>query len=197
MNKICIVCGTEFTRKVGGRGNISLGNWNNLKSCSVKCKKVLMSRAKIGKIPWNKGIPMDDDIRDNLRRNYSRKMHGTEQSKKAIATRKARYGYINSPETKVKIRLANLGPKSHFWKGGLSKENYRLRRTARYQKWRKAVFERDDYTCQKCHARGVELHPHHIKSWEKYPELRFEISNGKTLCIPCHKQTDSYAKNFR
>jgi hypothetical protein len=29
---------------------------------------------------------------------------------------------------------------------------------------------------------------HHIKSWRDFPELRFEVSNGKTLCLDCHKK---------
>ena len=53
--------------------------------------------------------------------------------------------------------------------------------------WSKAVIARDDYTCQDCGKRGGKLHAHHIKRWSDFPELRFELSNGTTLCPPCHE----------
>jgi 5-methylcytosine-specific restriction endonuclease McrA len=56
-----------------------------------------------------------------------------------------------------------------------------------YVEWRKTVFERDDYTCQHCQQRGGALQAHHIRSWSKYPDLRYEVENGVTLCIACHK----------
>ena len=63
-----------------------------------------------------------------------------------------------------------------------------------YKNWRKQVFERDNYTCKKCGNRSsvdnpVVIHPHHIKSYTYYPELRYEVDNGITLCISCHHQT--------
>lgn len=61
-----------------------------------------------------------------------------------------------------------------------------LRNSSEYREWRTAVFERDDYTCQLCGQRGGELNAHHMKPWAKYEELRFEVSNGLTLCEPCH-----------
>ena len=86
------------------------------------------------------------------------------------------------------------GEKHPFWKGGRSrwyKEGYY---TTEYIKWRTKVFERDNYTCQKCGAKGnkVYLTAHHIKSWTHYPKLRFLLSNGLTLCEDCHNLTDNY-----
>ena len=54
--------------------------------------------------------------------------------------------------------------------------------------WRKDVFKRDKYTCQYCGVVGGKLNAHHIKEWAKYPEYRYDISNGLTLCVNCHKK---------
>ena len=80
----------------------------------------------------------------------------------------------------------NSGSKNNNWKGGITKENTRLRNSVRYLLWRDAVFKRDNYTCQDCGKIGGDLHCHHIKSFADYPELRFMTQNGKTLCIKCH-----------
>lgn len=56
-----------------------------------------------------------------------------------------------------------------------------------YEEWRKSVFERDNYTCQKCNVRGGDLEAHHINSYKEYPDLRLDINNGITLCKKCHK----------
>ena len=64
---------------------------------------------------------------------------------------------------------------------------YRDRNNPRNRVWRKAVFERDNYTCQRCQKRGGELQAHHIKPYAKYEKLRYEISNGVCLCESCHK----------
>lgn len=87
--------------------------------------------------------------------------------------------------------------------------NYRIRRCTLYGDWIKKVFERDNYTCQKCGIRGGRLSPHHItslreiinkhnfQSWEdvKKCKILWDISNGLTLCHDCHKLTDTYGKN--
>lgn len=55
-----------------------------------------------------------------------------------------------------------------------------------YKSWRNAIFKRDNYTCQICDEYGGILHADHIKPWAQYEELRYELSNGRTLCVPCH-----------
>ena len=76
---------------------------------------------------------------------------------------------------------------------------HQLDRLARYsieaKSWRKRVFERDNYTCQICKVRGTYLEADHIKPFAYFPELRYELSNGRTLCRPCHNKTKmSYYK---
>lgn len=99
------------------------------------------------------------------------------------------------PEECEARRQRNLGEKSHFWKGGVTNENKIIRASLEYRKWRELVFERDDYTCQFCNKRGGKIQADHIKPFAFHPELRFEISNGRTLCIDCHMKTDTYLKN--
>ena len=73
----------------------------------------------------------------------------------------------------------------------------RLRKCRRYAEWRKAVFTRDNYRCQMCGSVSVAghrliLHADHVKPFALYPKLRFDISNGQTLCVACHKKTATY-----
>lgn len=62
-----------------------------------------------------------------------------------------------------------------------------VRRSTEYKNWRAAVFSRDNYTCQLCGARGVKINAHHIKPFATFPDMRTDIDNGITLCVPCHK----------
>ena len=66
--------------------------------------------------------------------------------------------------------------------------NKDIRNSPEYKEWRTKVFERDKYTCQHCNQVGGDLNAHHIKPFAKYKELRFEVSNGLTLCVECHKK---------
>lgn len=102
------------------------------------------------------------------------------------------------PWNKGKEFLAIKGEKNCNWKGGVSKTNYQdVRNSFEYRMWRISVFERDNYTCIWCGARcgkgkSVELCADHIKPFFLYPELRFAIDNGRTLCSECHRTTDTY-----
>ena len=111
----------------------------------------------------------------------------------AISSRK------HSVATKLKMSLAQRGEKCYLWKGGITPENQRLRRSLEYKLWRESVFIRDNYTCIWCGARNgkgktVVLNADHIKPWAYFPELRFSIDNGRTLCVPCHRKTGTWGR---
>lgn len=91
------------------------------------------------------------------------------------------------------------GEKSPAWRGGKSSIYHRMRNSKEFKAWRKAVFGRDNYTCQDCGIRSakgvkVDLHPHHIKSFTHFDELRFDVDNGITLCLSCHNVRTSWQR---
>lgn len=111
-------------------------------------------------------------------------------------------GFKHSMETRLRMSEVKKGDRTHLWKGGITKLNDSIRRNVEYRMWREKVFQRDNWTCQECFARScahkrVILNADHIKPFAYFPELRFEVSNGKTLCIDCHKKTDTYAGKGR
>lgn len=55
-------------------------------------------------------------------------------------------------------------------------------------RWRKAVYERDNYTCKACSKVGGHLVAHHIVPYSTNKSLRFDVNNGTTLCKTCHKE---------
>jgi hypothetical protein len=80
------------------------------------------------------------------------------------------------------------GANSPSWKGGISAKNAALRSTEELREWRKAVFVEDNFKCRKCGASRVPINADHIKPFSLFPDIRFDISNGQTLCVPCHKE---------
>lgn len=80
------------------------------------------------------------------------------------------------------------------WKGGVTPENQKVRNSKEMKAWKRAVFQRDGYSCQICGQIGGELQAHHIKPFAKFPELRFDVNNGITLCKECHKEVHRNAE---
>lgn len=133
------------------------------------------------------------------RANAIRGTKKTEEDRRGISERmrgnKRMLGHRHTVATRVLMSAkARSGPDSPWWQGGKTEEAKRIRASMDFRLWREAVFKRDDYTCQICGQRGGRLHPDHIKRFSMFPELRFEINNGRTLCESCHKQTPTYGR---
>lgn len=120
----------------------------------------------------------------------------TEEHKRKIGL--ARMGKSSGMKGRKKAKDAYsflTGNKNPNWKGGKSKlYTYKHICDIKWRLWRSKVFGRDNWTCQTCGKRSqsgepVYLEAHHIKSWTNYPELRYEVDNGITLCRECHLLT--------
>ena len=89
-------------------------------------------------------------------------------------------------ETISSINSKKIGPLHPNWNLNLTDEEREQGRSyPEYSEWRKAVFERDNFICQKCGSK-VDLNAHHIEAFADNRELRTELSNGVTLCKACH-----------
>lgn len=110
-------------------------------------------------------------------------------------------GIKRTKEWRKNIGKAHSGDKCAFWKGGISEDNEKIRKIMEYKDWRTSVYKRDDYTCQECKKVGGRLHAHHIKFFSKIIKENkiksiedaincmelWDINNGITLCVDCHK----------
>ena len=107
--------------------------------------------------------------------------------------------HINTKESHEKQRRTIMGKGHWNWQGGKTPESIRLRNQLEMKLWRKALFQRDNYTCQMCGIRNkkglgrqVRLEADHIKPFSLFPDLRLTLDNGRTLCKECHKTTPTY-----
>lgn len=147
-------------------GSLSNYKYINKRFCSIKCASIYRAQNETNEQKIIKG--------DKISKSKTGKSFT-----KSIEARKAQSDRLK-------------GDKSHFWKGGITKDSKIIRSSYDYKSWRESVFERDNHTCQLCNTRGGVLNADHIKPFAYFPELRFDINNGRTLCLGCHKQTDTY-----
>jgi hypothetical protein len=115
-------------------------------------------------------------------------------------------GIKRSEEFKEKVSVAQRGEKGYQWKGGRSSFVWLLRSCYFYKRWRREVYSRDQYTCQKCRQAGGDLEAHHIVSFAqlltKYNVTSFDVglrckelwdvANGITYCAKCHAEEDVF-----
>ena len=110
----------------------------------------------------------------------------TEETRRKLS--KIRKG---KPSNKKGKKYPQFSGKSHWnWQGGKTEIAFKIRNSIEYKLWREAVYVKDYWTCQKCGKKGDKIDAHHLKSFSLFPELRFAIDNGITLCRKCHIQEE-------
>src|SRR3990167_11383697 len=114
----------------------SANYWKVKVFCSKKCANNFNKNNR-----FKKGIPRPEGVKEKIRKSL----------------------LGNIPWNKGKPYLKIRGENHHGWKGGITSENHKIRGSLEYKLWRKAVFERDNWTCIWCGQRGSRLNADHIK----------------------------------
>ncbi len=164
-----------------------------LAAYTARC--LVMAKNNIGR----KHGPMSAETREKIRisklgnKNRLGKYHSLETRLKISKTKT---GTKLSEEHKRKISESEKGSKHYNWQGGKTSAHEAIRNSFAYRCWKRSVYKRDKYTCVLCGANRCEVHADHIKPFAYFPELRFNVENGRTLCKQCHRATPTYGSNI-
>lgn len=180
VEKICEFCGKDFMVQK---------NWGKGKFCSQDCSKKY--HIGVNASAYKGGFPNCEVCGKQLSAlKFKRCLkHAVEISKYKISGS----NHYNWHSQKIDLS----GENNPMYIDGRTPINERIRHSIEYEEWRTKVFERDLYTCQDCGQIGGYLQADHIKPFAYFIELRFELSNGRTLCIPCHQKTDTFGVKAR
>ena len=183
----------------------------------VSRKKVSETCKKRGIGKWMTGRKPTEATREKLSQNSARYWLGKKrgkQSKETIEKRMLKIRGKKSPASRKRFLENNpnkgkFGKQHPCWKEDKKATFYLIVRSSyKYIQWRKAVLKRDNWICQECGKRGGDLEAHHkkpfveiirkhkIKTIEQAiicKEL-WDINNGHTVCIPCHKKVDAHRR---
>lgn len=196
------LCKSEYRRKLPKEykcqkcGKIVPNLWGKRRTfCSISCSKK-------GKPSPLKGIPLPKEIREKISKaKYEYYKNG------GISWLKGTHGLLKiKRKTRIKISAQKQGIKEEDWKGFKTAKMWRIRVSKKYKHWRNLVLKRDKWRCVFCGIKQgwdkelkkkTALHADHIKPFALFPELHFELSNGRTLCVDCHKKTPTWGFNSK
>ncbi len=137
---------------------------------------------------WNKGRKMSPEWGVARAHSFRGRKH-SEETKRRISEANKKHPVTEEMRLKMSEKASlRVRENGTNWKGGITQGNKRGRGSKKYNDWRLAVFERDEFKCVWCYS-PIYIEADHIKRWVKYPELRYIISNGRTLCHNCHNIT--------
>lgn len=134
-----------------------------------------MGRKK-GGIPWNKGLkgvkigPKGKKWTDERRSQWSESRKQAYRSGQIVPWNKK---YFNGEVSPITI----------------------IRHSREYKEFRKRMFQRDNFTCKFCGKRGGHIELDHILPTCLYLHLIMDENNVRTLCISCHRKTETFGLN--
>ena len=166
------------------KGRTFTPEWKKKISLSKMGEKNCMKRPEIAiKVALkNKGKHLSEKHKRKLSAIFTGRIK-TDEHLKHISEALKRAGIRPPP---CPIERLRRGEKHYMWKGGITPLHEKIRSSPECSQWKKDCLKRDNFTCQWCRQKHGKLEVDHIKMFSHYPELRFELSNGKTLCINCH-----------
>jgi len=206
----------EYIAKLFRCSNVTIFNWlrrfNITKTRKVNSSKLnSLSKEKLNLIYWAKETSTGQIAKkfNCSRTNVCKKMKkfGIDRRSKSEAEKLKPHGINHSIYTDWRILLSQL-----------------IKALTEYKDWRRKVFERDRFICQECFKKASgKLEAHHKKSfvelmqeflreYNQFSPLEdretlirlarkwrpfWDVENGKTLCIDCHKQTFNYGGKTR
>lgn len=151
-----------------------------------------VSSITIKKWASQRGLKKAPEYRRQVQQQNAEKRQVTSELRARLRAKALGRKASTATRAKLSTVLKARAPKGadHYkWKGGKPWKRFT---EPQYIEWRTAVLERDAYVCQQCHRtcnkneRGLAAH--HIKPYADFPELRYDVANGMTLCRQCHMQ---------
>lgn len=160
------------------------------------CKQEFFKKYNDSKTVWYKKIFCSKVCSNKYNKGYLKLVGLKRPSSVQKIMKNTQFKKGSIPWNKEKPHLSIRGENHPNWKGGKKNLLLALRASLEYKLWRKSVFSRDNYKCVWCGHKGY-LEADHIKPFAYFPELRFVVDNGRTLCKSCHRLTDTYAEKAK
>lgn len=171
------------------------GNDNNSRSINLLLKHFgikIRNRSESVKAQWINNQERREQTAERMKKNTGEGTPGREKLKKLMTTEEYKKKSSASKQGVKNPMYGVTGEKNPLWKPDLSQEVRITRRgVIENTRWRKAVLLRDQNVCQKCKGEGKVVH--HMDSYTKFPERRFDVDNGIVLCEDCHIKYHSIA----
>lgn len=138
-------------------------------------------------------------------------------TKRKLRCVKCSHRYLSTPERNAKIgntlrnkyktdiewvkrvkaaKVVNSGENHWNWKGGITPITQKNRTSESTSARKLAVIMRDNYRCRICDSKD-NIQAHHINSWSSFPEDRYILENGLTLCKQHHNDYHVYEREVR
>ncbi len=191
-NKHCMSCGAALIKPP----KYSLRQWAARKACSNGCSAKIRTRGRVKKCLkcqneffWRPSMRVGEHCSHRCaslgqKRTLGKRWKVADTSNMKMSPEHRRY--------LAALNKLRVGPLHHRWitdrtKLKKSGDSEKDRRSSACVTWRLQIRTRDGWRCKIAneHCAG-RLEVHHILGWTEFPELRYELNNGITLCHAHH-----------